>query len=80
MGGSFRIRGYTRRFFDLLGKDGADLVINDLPVGDGPGRDPVPAEMPARVCVLYERALAGRLPEGPCGAGKKYAVRYLTLH
>ena len=79
MGGSFRIRGYTRRFFDVMGKDGVDLVIDDLH-GNGAsvpgGRSDAP---PERLNALYEGIVAGR----PCGnarGGKKYAVRYLTLH
>lgn len=80
LGGSFRIRGYTRRLFDLLEKDGADLVIGDFFPADGPGGDHGPAGLPARMRGLHEQALKGELRGGPRGCGKKYTVRYLTLH
>jgi hypothetical protein len=79
MGGSFKIRGYTRRFFDVLGRDGVDLVIDELPESGKIGRDGRPGASTGRICALYERAAAGGLEEVSQG-GKKYAVRYLTLH
>ncbi len=80
MGGSFNIRGYTRRFFDVLGRDGVDLVIDDLPGNGSTGRYGRRPEASAeRICALYESAAAGGLEEVSHG-GKKYAVRYLTLH
>ena len=79
MGSSFKIRRYTRRFFDVLGNDGVDLVIDDFPGAGGSCRDGRTGASPERVCALYERAAAGRL-DGVSYDGKKYAVRYLTLH
>jgi ComEC/Rec2-related protein len=73
LGESFRIRGYTRRLFGLLERDGADLVIGDCsPAGNG-----VRGSLPARMCGLYELAGKGELRGNPA---KKYAIRYLTLH
>ena len=73
LGGSFRIRGYTRRLFELLERDGADLVVRDFL----PGGDEGAAGLPERACGLYDRTVKGDLPRGTV---KKYAVRYLTLH
>lgn len=85
LGGSFRIRGYTRGLFDVLGRDGADLVITDLPGIPGGLRGGLAADVPGKLCALYEHislyeSTSAEKPGVSAHGGKKYSVRYLTLH
>lgn len=68
LSGSFRLRGFIRRFFDTLERDGADLVIHDCgPSCPGDG-----------ACRLYARGAARE--RAPLREMKNNHTRYLTLH
>ncbi|HNW30687.1 MAG TPA: hypothetical protein PKN50_19580, partial [Spirochaetota bacterium] len=67
---SFRIKGYSRRFMDVLERDGVSLVVHD-----GNAR-----EDREDTCGLFRMVAAGIVPPSGSGDGKKSGVQYLTLH
>ncbi|MBN2159271.1 MAG: ComEC/Rec2 family competence protein [Spirochaetes bacterium] len=78
LSGGFRIKGYTRRFFDLLQKDGVELLIHGGTEPGGPARLALP-EMPVELAGLRNRMSAG-VVDAADGTCKNIKIRYLTLH
>lgn len=79
---TFRVRGYTRRFFRLLEQDGVSLSIHDFssPINAAPDRvDRLPRGA-ARASCLYRQVCAGTIPVPAAPYGKNECIRYLTLH
>ncbi|HOT44390.1 MAG TPA: ComEC/Rec2 family competence protein [Spirochaetota bacterium] len=70
LSGSFRIRGYSRRFLDVLERDRVQLVIHEGHAGEDPDD----------ICDLYRRVAAGIVPPSDAAHSKKIGMQYLTLH
>ncbi len=80
LAGGFRVRGYTRRFFEIMERDGAELIILEgMQSADHENRAAL-AESAEHIRRLYGAVAAGdRLPAAVAGA-KKMEIQYLTLH
>ncbi len=77
---TFRIRGYSRRFMDILERDRVSLVIHDCGVRAGNEDTSAGQDSPYRICRLYRKAAAGEI-KPPAGAlSKNDEIQYLTLH
>lgn len=67
---SFRIRGYSRRFLEILERDGVSLVIH----GGGAG------EEREDIRELFRTVASGIVTRRCVEDSKKFVIQYLTLH
>lgn len=78
--GSFRIRGYTRRFFEIVEMDGAELIIPEgVPSADNANKAAL-MESAKHVSRLYRAIVAGESLSPAVAGAKKMKIQYLTLH
>jgi hypothetical protein len=80
LSGGFKVRKYTRRFFDVLERDRAELIIHDCGPDIISGETADSRWLPEQICGLYQRITAGGGPVPIKGFYKKKGIRYLTLH
>ncbi len=69
----FRIRRYSRRFLDILERDGSSLMLHECGAAAGPEKKSVGTTTPEDICRLYRDASAGV-------SLKNIKIQYLTLH
>lgn len=79
LAGGFRVRGYTRRFFDILERDGTELVIPEGVSSAAHENKAAPMESVGHISRLYRAVAAGGTPP-PVDGAKKMKIQYLTLH
>jgi ComEC/Rec2-related protein len=80
LSGGFKVRKYTRRLFDILERDGIELIIHDCHSG-GVAGEAVNGGRPAEcACNQYRRISAEWRSGQVRGIFKKNGIRYLTLH
>ena len=77
---AFKIRGYSRRFLDVLERDGVSLVIHDCGPRAGVKKGSSGGASPEEICRLYRQVSAGEIPAPAGDAAKNDEFQYLTLH
>jgi len=78
--GGFKVRKYTRRFFDILERDEVELIIHDCGAGAGPDGAADGSGPAEYACGRYQRISANGYTGTIDGSSKKNGIRYLTLH